>query len=443
MNNRKTSSRKLLKMGATALAFSLIMASNSQAQVVVSTIAGDGNAAHKDGYQQQSSFNYPRGIALNIDKNLYVTEAVAGYIRKIKPTGMVTSLAGNGNTVGPQNVVDGIGSAAGFSQLRGLANGPDGTLYTFDYHSQYLRKISLAGQVTTIAGCGHQGETDGPFGVGCFYNASAMDVDAAGNIYVLDGWPWSRIRKVSPNGTITTLSLSGDFGGPASSTSPLAGQGITVLPTGVIYVADTSRHQIRRISPSGYVTLVAGSGTAGDSDGQGAAASFDHPNGLDHDSAGNLYVADMRNNKIRKITPSGKVTTIAGAGIAANVDGLAASAQFAAPWDVAVNSTGGVIYVNDQDHRIRKITCKLKIGTLGGGLVMRAPKERAKSRAATTTPPRVIYEDICKPRTVGPIIGRPDVASSIGQKRLKPGRAIFDERAKPLTAEKPSPAKRR
>ena len=443
MNNRKTSSHQLLKMGTAALAFSLIMASNSQAQVVVSTIAGNGNAAHTNGYQQQASFNYPRGIALNIDKNIYVAESVAGYIRKIKPTGMVTSLAGNGNAVSSQNVVDGIGSAAGFSQLHGLANGPDGTLYTFDYHSQTLREISLTGQVTTIAGCGHQGRTDGPFGVGCFYNAHDMDVDAAGNIYVLDGWPWSRIRKVSPNGVITTLSLSGNFGVPAHSTAPLAGQGITVLPTGVIYVADTSRHQIRRISPSGYVTLVAGSGTAGDSDGQGAAASFDHPNGLDHDSAGNLYVADMRNNKIRKITPSGKVTTIAGSGIAANVDGLAASAQFAAPWDVAVNNTGSVIYVNDLDHRIRKITCKLKIGTLGGGLLVRDPKETVKSRAATTPSPRVIYEDICKPRTVGPIIGRPDIASSIGPKKLKPAQAIVDEGAKPLTVEKLSPAKRK
>ena len=175
-----------------------------------------------------------------------------------------------------------------------------------------------------------------------------MAVDSSGNVYVADTWN-HRIRKISPAGVVTTF---------AKFRSP---EGVAVDSRGYVYVADTS---IRKISPAGVVTTFAGS-SEGYMDGTGTAAQFNRPNGVAVDSSGNVYVADTWNNRIRKISPAGVVTTLAGSSYG-YMDGPGAAAKFLNPEGVAVDSSGNVYVADDGNNRIRKISPAVVVTTLAG-----------------------------------------------------------------------------
>jgi hypothetical protein len=205
--------------------------------------------------------------------------------------------------------------------------------------------------VTTLAGlAGSKGETDGQGAAARFYDPQNLAVDGAGNVYVADGFG-NVVRKVTPAGDTTTLAGSGTSGS-ADGTGTAAEfddpTGITVDAAGNVFVADHGNDTIRMITPAGVVTTVAGyAQTSGSIDGTGASARFNGPAGVSVDSSGNLYVADANNDTIRKISPAGAVTTIAGlAGSQGNVDGLPADARFNTPGDVTVDNAG-VVYVAD------------------------------------------------------------------------------------------------
>ena len=333
---------------------------NATTNVVVTTLAGSGARGFTDGTGTAASFKEPAGVTVDSSGNLYVADCNNQRIRKITPAGVVTTLAGN-NVEGS---IDGTGTAASFDEPVGIAVDSSGTLYVTDTITQNVRKITSAGVVTTLAGSGAIGSADGTRTAASFYQPNGVAIDSSGNVYVADSNN-HKIRKITSTGVVTKFAGSGAIGsadGTGTAASFYGPVGITIDSSGNVYVADMGNNKIRKITPAGVVTTLAGSGSQGAVDGKGVAASFKTPLGIAVDSGGNLYVADSGNNKIRKITPAGVVTTLAGSGLKSSVDGTATSASFSNPGGVAVDSSGNV-YVSDQDtHKIRKIV----VGAVSG-----------------------------------------------------------------------------
>ena len=183
-------------------------------------------------------------------------------------------------------------------------------------------------------------------------------MDGSGNLYVADASN-NRIRLITTNGTVSTFAGSGTaalIDGTGTAASFYYPYGIAIDAAGNLYVADERNNAIRKITSSGVVTTLAGSGSVGSADGTGAAASFSNPTGVAVDSAGNIYVTDVGNNEIRKITPAAVVTTVAGSAKSGFADGTGAAAEFEYPYGLSIDPKGN-IYVSDQgNEKIRKIT---------------------------------------------------------------------------------------
>lgn len=267
-----------------------------------------------DGIGSAARFTIPYGITSDSAGALYVTDAFR-MVRKVLPSGAVTTLAGSPNPAGRGD--DGIGQSAGFSYARGISSDAQGNLYVADEFAHTIRKVTPEGVVTTFAGSYELfGSADGQGASARFVYPRSTAVDLAGNVYVADSANQT-IRRITPEGMVTTLAGAPGMRGSADGTGSAARfydpSGITVDGAGNVYVTDRSNQTIRRITPSGVVTTLAGqAGQVGSADGQGAAARFNYPYGIKADSAGNLYLADTFNNTIRRITPAGQVTTVAG-----------------------------------------------------------------------------------------------------------------------------------
>ncbi|MEO5881893.1 MAG: SMP-30/gluconolactonase/LRE family protein [Caldimonas sp.] len=281
---------------------------------VFSTLAGSaGNAGTADGTGSAARFNVPRGLAVDSAGNVYVADTFNETIRKITPAGVVSTLAG---LAGIGGSVDGTGSAARFSAPYSVAVDAAGTLYVADTSNQTIRRITPAGVVTTLAGlAGSAGFVDGTGNAARFTNPRGVAVDTAGNIYVADSGTQT-IRRITPAGTVSTLAGLAPVVGSADGTGSAARfadpRGIAVDAADNVYIGDTGNRTVRKITPAGVVTTLAGlANNAGNVDGTGSAARFASPRGTAVDAAGNVYVADFNNESIRKITPAGVVTTFA------------------------------------------------------------------------------------------------------------------------------------
>jgi sugar lactone lactonase YvrE len=278
----------------------------------VSTVGGEGCSA--------ASFDYSRGITADKAGNVYVADSGSNIIRKITPMGVVTTIAGSKYSIGS---ADGTGSAASFSSPSGVTVDNSGNVYVADSGNNKIRKITPLGVVTTFAGSGGFGSADGTGAAASFSSPSGLTVDNSGNLYVADSSN-NIIRKITPAGVVTTFAGSGYTGSNDSAgyrASFNIPTGLAVDSAGNVYVADTGNNKIRKITSAGVVTTLAGSGNAGSADGTRSAASFNSPKGVAVDQAGNVYVADADNNKIRKITPAGVVATLAGNDIAGLAEG--------------------------------------------------------------------------------------------------------------------------
>jgi sugar lactone lactonase YvrE len=294
--------------------------------------------------------NQPSGVAVDSTGNIYVVNSGDQKIYIITSGGSVSTFAGS--TTGS---TDGNGTAAKFNYPRGVAVDGLGNVYVADTGNHMIRKITPAGLVTTVAGS-TSGFADGTGTAARFSGPQGLAVDSTGNIYVADTNNF-KIRKITPDGVVSTLAGStyGFADGIGINASFKHIFGVSVDSTGNVYVADTYNNMIRKITPDGVVSTLAGS-TPGSTDATGTNAKFNSPNGLAVDSIGNVYVADSGNNKIRKITPDGVVSTLAGSGLRGSEDGIVTAASFNSPNGVALDSKGNIYVADINNKKIRKIT---------------------------------------------------------------------------------------
>jgi serine/threonine-protein kinase len=324
----------------------------------VTTFAGSGTPAFVNGIGTNASFNRPVSLAVATDGTLYVTDIGNNCIRKITTGAVVSTFAGRGGQFG---YADGIGTNAAFASPNGITMSTDGTLYVSENNvnnNHRIRKITTGGVVSTFAGSGSAAFADGIGTNASFSYPAGMAMATDGTIYVAD-YANNRIRKITTGGVVSTFAGSGSaafadgIGTNASFKNP---NGVAVATDGTIYVADYANNRIRKITTGGVVSTFAGSGSAAFADGIGTNASFSYPAGMAMATDGTIYVADYANNRIRKITTGGVVSTFAGSGTAAFADGIGTNASFFRLTSLAI-ATDGTMYVADyENHRIRKIT---------------------------------------------------------------------------------------
>jgi secreted PhoX family phosphatase len=283
---------------------------------VISTYAGPASLSGTSRPYAPMFLALPFGVVSDAAGNLYVAEFEVHDIWKIAPDGSDSSLPTTSVFAGEPGVfgsTDGTGRSARLRNPQGLAIDGAGNLYVADTGNQTIRKITPDGVVTTLAGlAGSGGYADGAGSTARFSAPRGIAADSAGNVFVADGT--HTIRAITPAGVVTTV--AGLAGSPGSGDGAGAAArfrdppGIAVDAAGNLYVADQGNHTIRKIT-AGVVTTLAGSaGAPGYADGIGSAARFKDPEGIAVDTAGNVYVADRGNNAIRKITPDGVVSTV-------------------------------------------------------------------------------------------------------------------------------------
>jgi sugar lactone lactonase YvrE len=269
----------------------------------------------------------------------------------------VTTLAGSGAA----GYADGSGTTAQFNNPQGIAVDVSGKIYVADSYNNRIRTVTGAGTVNTFAGSGALGYTEGNGLSAAFYGPNGVAADVQGNIYIADLGN-NVIRKITAAGVVSTFAGNGTAGfinGTGTSSEFNNPAGIAADVAGNIYVADLGNNAIRKITAAGVVTTLAGVKTAGYVDATGTAAAFNHPNGVAVDAAGNVYVADQSNSAIRKITADGVVTTIAG--------GPTQTGLLNYPAGIALDKDGN-IYIADEGGRIMECTTANVLYILAGSL---------------------------------------------------------------------------
>jgi len=334
---------------------------------MVSTPDGQsGTWGNADGSGPSALFHSPTDVALDAAGNLYVTDANNNTIRKITTNNVVSTLAGQSS-----GSADGSGAAALFWSTAGVTTDNAGNIYVADYYNSTIRRLTTNGAVTTIAGlAGSLGSADGANSNARFFYPFNLAADIHDNLYVTDSQNCT-IRKLSPVGTNWVVSTIAGQPGFFGSADGFGTNALFYLPTGIavdtngnVYVSDYGNDTIRKVAPSGtnwLVSTLAGMvGTTGHADGTGTNASFYYPHGLAIDAAGSLYLADMDNATIRKLTPVGTnwvVTTLAGMPAKpGSADGTGTNAQFYFPQGIAVDAGGNLFVADTGNDTLRKVS---------------------------------------------------------------------------------------
>ncbi|MBI3881079.1 MAG: hypothetical protein HY301_13590 [Verrucomicrobia bacterium] len=297
---------------------------------------------------------------------LSVAAAFIATVAVARAQDKVTTLAGQAQQAGFSN---GPAALALFSDPAGIAADASGNFFIADSANHVIRKFATNGLVSTIAGTPEvAGSADSP---AAFDSPSGVCVDAAGNLFVADTGNHT-IRKIAANGTVTTLAgLAGEAGatnGPGATARFNSPLGIVVATNGILFIADSGNHLLRKISPDGTVTTLAGEeGVWGTNDGPGLTAHFNNPVGLALDAAGNLFVADANNHTIRKVAPDGTVSTVAGVpGADGCVNGPAADARFCKPASLAFDAHGNLFIADSFNHVLRRLSPRGFVTTVSG-----------------------------------------------------------------------------
>jgi uncharacterized protein (TIGR03437 family) len=328
---------------------------------VISAVAGNGTTGYSgdNGPATSAQLFSPGGVAVDAAGHLYIADTGNSRIRKVS-SGVIATVAGNGPF--GYSGDDGPATSAQLDYPMGVAVDTLGSVYVADYWNNRLRGVSN-GVIATVAGNGTAGYSgdNGPATSAQLFFPERVAVDAARNLYIADTGN-ARIREVS-NGVMRTVAGTGPAGyggdnGPAASAQFWYPEGVAVDAAGSLYIADTGNARIRKVS-NGVIATVAGDGTTGYSGDNGPATSaqFNSPRGLAVDSAGNLYIADSYNHRIRKVS-GGVIATVAGTGAAgySGDGGPAASAQLDTPIDVAIDAAGSLYIADSYNARIRKVS---------------------------------------------------------------------------------------
>jgi len=340
-------------------------------QFVVETFVGGARSpASVDGTGTEARFNNPQGLVADSQGNIYVADANNHTLRKVTPGGVVTTPYGMARVQGTN---DGVGAESRFFSPAGVAVDSADNLYVADLGNQAIRKITPAGVVTTLAGLpGTFGGTDGTGSAARFRAPAGVVADGAGNVFVAEYQNYT-IRKVTPAGVVTILAgqarLNGTNDGTGGAARFYGPYGIALNGAGDLIVADALNHTIRKVTMAGVVTTLAGlAGSAGSEDGTTNTARFNTPYGVAVDSAGDIYVADSFNHTIRKLTPAGVVTTLAGVsedqdqdGIPEGswADGVGNLARFDRPYGIFRDSLGRIFVGDTRNHLIRRIEAQV------------------------------------------------------------------------------------
>lgn len=318
---------------------------------VVSTFAGNGVSGYADGQASSAEFDYPTSITFDNKGNLYVAETQGNRIRKITPDGTVSTVAGNGS----MGWIDGTASSAEFNLPYGIICDPAGNIYVGDTYNGYIRQITTSGIVNTLSTSG-LGFVNQPATPAQFINPLGLAIDSKGVLYVADG---NVIKTISASGTIDTLLGTGTQGyidGIPSISEFKAPAGLAFDKPGNLFIADTYNSIIRKYTSNGAVSTFAGNAAGGFLDSTALNAKFLQPQAVVVDSVGNVYVGDYANARVRKIGIDGNVTTVAGNSVHAYVDSNAGTPEFYSPWGLAIDSKGNIYVADSRNNVIRKIS---------------------------------------------------------------------------------------
>jgi trimeric autotransporter adhesin len=311
---------------------------------------GDGNSA------LSTLFAYLAGIAIDSTGSLLVADSGNGRIRQINTSQIVSTVAGG--YVGDGGLGTGASLSIGFWDHAAFDS--QGNLYIADYYHNRVRRVSTAGIITTFAGTGMTGSSpDGGLATATNLTPVSVVADQSGNIFILDGDTF-KVRKVDSNGTVTTVSSFFVYNGGALATDK----------AGNVYVAD-GNSVIWKIPPSGPASIFAGSSSQAGYNGDSIAATsalLNNPNGVSVDPSGNVYICDSYNNRIRKVDASGIISTVAGNGTFGfgGDGGPAMAAMLSQPSDVAVDTKGNIYIADRSNERIRVVNSLGVIETLAG-----------------------------------------------------------------------------
>jgi uncharacterized protein (TIGR03437 family) len=358
----------------------------------ISTLAGNGTLSYSGdgGAASKAQLNTPQGVAADAAGNLYLSDTLNNVVRKVSPNGIISNYAGNGG-VGSS----GDGSAATSAQLngpQGLAVDASGNLFIADTLNAKVRKVSASGVISTVAGSGTPGYGgDGAAATSAQLNLPiGVAVDGNNNLYIAD-FGNSRVRKVSAN-NISTVAGNGSFGysgdgGQAVKAQLNGPQGVAVDAAGNLYIADTENNRIREVTPGGLIATVAGNGIAGYSGdgGQATSAQVGNPVGLAVDAAGDIFTVDA-SNRVRQVYPNGLIATIAGNGTRGYTGdgGLATQAQLNTPSAIALGNNGNLYVADTANSAIRLLQYS------GSGLTIGAVTNAASSISGPVAPGEVV-----------------------------------------------------
>ena len=333
---------------------------------IITTVFGNGTASSTGdgGAATSATVNAPNAVEVDAQGNLYVSDSGGCRIRKVAPNGIASTIVGTGTCSATGD--GGAATSATIGGSSGAVVAPDGGLYVSDGGNARVRRVSAAGTISTFAGTGTSGTTgDGGAATAAQITiARGIAVDAAGSLFITFQNGECRVRKVTVAGIITTVagtgtcSTSGD-GGAATSATINNIVAVGIGPDGSLYLAEWGGCRIRKVDTAGIITTVVGTGTcsSGGDGGAATSATINHPSGVVGDQYGNLYVSEQTGNRVRKIDPTGIISTIAGTGTASSTGdgGAASSATLNGPYGLAIDGAGRLLVAEAGGHRVRRI----------------------------------------------------------------------------------------